>query len=412
MIDQLFPVVGRVNVDLDHTRVRRDLQQLEARVAWRRVALHDDLHAQCSGGGFDGADQCQVVLQLGQGGHEDVEHTGCWALLLCLGFGHGAIGSARVAHFHAQGCAHHSRVGLKFRGRLGSRCRWRGLLGGRARLQGHRGSRQCVARRKRVLLDHVPALGRCRPRQGVQWQAPSHGRVARHQVHAFVAQEPAPGFPGAGLRVVGVDRLQRQDIAHRLVQPLAEDAAQADPFHLVVQTGVKRVHVHGQAAFTPEVIPGVFVAGQHRVIRQAQLCGQFLHEAQGVVRGAVAGFALVSKNGGVLPTRRAIGAPINAECPARQLFARVPLALAKVQKTTLTVLLAQLVHQFGGQAPLGWAQGVGVPFGAISVLRGHKGGLAPHGQSHVLRHQLRIDLFAQCQHIGPLLVAVGLCHTG
>jgi hypothetical protein len=66
---------GRVDVDLDHARVGRDLQQLQARVARRRVALQHDLHAQGFGGGLDGGQQVQVVLQPRQRWHEDVQHT-------------------------------------------------------------------------------------------------------------------------------------------------------------------------------------------------------------------------------------------------------------------------------------------------------------------------------------------------
>jgi hypothetical protein len=46
VVDQFGPVVRRVDVDLDHARVGRDLQHLQARVARRRVAFHHDLQAQ------------------------------------------------------------------------------------------------------------------------------------------------------------------------------------------------------------------------------------------------------------------------------------------------------------------------------------------------------------------------------
>ena len=51
---QLAPAVGRMDVDLDHARIGRDLQQLQARVARRRIAFQHDLHAQFLGGGLDG----------------------------------------------------------------------------------------------------------------------------------------------------------------------------------------------------------------------------------------------------------------------------------------------------------------------------------------------------------------------
>jgi hypothetical protein len=63
VVHQLVPVVRRVDVHLDDAGVGRHLQQLQARVARRRVALHHDLHAQFGGRGFDGGhQQLEVVL--------------------------------------------------------------------------------------------------------------------------------------------------------------------------------------------------------------------------------------------------------------------------------------------------------------------------------------------------------------
>jgi hypothetical protein len=45
VVDQFGPVVRGVDVDLDDTGVGRHLQQLQARVARRRVAFEHDLHA-------------------------------------------------------------------------------------------------------------------------------------------------------------------------------------------------------------------------------------------------------------------------------------------------------------------------------------------------------------------------------
>jgi hypothetical protein len=44
-----------MDVDLDHAGVGRDLQQLQARIARRRVAFQHDLHAELGGRGFDRA---------------------------------------------------------------------------------------------------------------------------------------------------------------------------------------------------------------------------------------------------------------------------------------------------------------------------------------------------------------------
>ena len=77
-----------------------------------------------------------------------------------------------------------------------------------------------------------------------------------------------------------------------------------------------------------------------------------------------------------------------------------------MQKAALPVAGAQLVHQFGGQAALGRAQGVGVPFGRVAVGHGHKSGLAAHGQAHIARLQAGIDGLASGQHLGPLRLGV------
>ena len=63
MVDQLGPVVRRMDVDLDHARVGRDLQHLQARVARRRVAFEHDRHAELGRRGFDRGDQLEVVLE-------------------------------------------------------------------------------------------------------------------------------------------------------------------------------------------------------------------------------------------------------------------------------------------------------------------------------------------------------------
>jgi hypothetical protein len=85
-LHQLFPVAGRVDVHLDHAGVGGDAEVLQARVGGRLVAFQHHRHAEFLGGGFNGGDQFEVLLEAGQGRHEDV---------------HGA-----VARFGAHGGAH------------------------------------------------------------------------------------------------------------------------------------------------------------------------------------------------------------------------------------------------------------------------------------------------------------------
>ena len=460
MLHQLAPVVRRVDVDLDDAGVGCDLQQLQARVARGRIAFEHDLHAQLRCGGFDRGHQVEVVLQTRQRRHEDIQHT---ALATVLGLGLGAVGSHRVSHLHAKCSAgdpvrrllplrgsrrfgaelgvrgldlatpigllgtglaragavalplplhrHHAAFGKAATGGVGRvprRCARSGLhrvvLGTQRRRLG-----QGVAHRVRVLLDQVGIVGLADPGQRVQRQAITHRRITGEKVHALVAEEPRAGGPQRAGQA-GSDRrvaLQRQHVADHGVQPLGEDAAQADTLHLVLEPGFERVHVDRQAALAPQVVPGVFVAGLDEAVAQAELARQGLDEPLRILGGVGVGLALVGKQRGVVPDRLAVGAPADRQCPARQLLAGVPLALSEVQEAALAVFVAQLVHQLAGQAALGRAQGVGVPFRRVAVVHGHEGGLAAHGQSHVAGDQLLIDPGAQGHHVGPLFVGVG-----
>ena len=134
-----------------------------------------------------------------------------------------------------------------------------------------------------------------------------------------------------------------------------KDAAQASALHGIVELVVKWVHVDRQAAFAPQVVPGVLVAGLDGLVGQAQFGCEFADEQACVLAGVVAGHALVGKQIGVGPYGLLVGAPVNVQRPARQLLAGVPLALAKVQKTALTIFLTQFEDQFGGKATLGGA---------------------------------------------------------
>jgi hypothetical protein len=243
VVDQFGPVVRRVDVDLDHPGVGRHLQQLQARVARRRVAFQHDLDPLLGRRGLDRGQQLEVVLQVGQRRHEDVHHT---AAAAPRGFGARAVGALRVAHLHAQRGAGQPARRLLARGRAdrvdgGCPCAGRGPLAGPGRFSAGGGPRPSPSRKARPCRATVPPSakpppqaraaspwpagaaaaghgagngargakgsasntacrppGRRRPSPGqrVQRQPVAHGRIAGHQVHAFVAQEPGPGDPG------------------------------------------------------------------------------------------------------------------------------------------------------------------------------------------------------------------------
>ena len=66
----------------------------------------------------------------------------------------------------------------------------------------------------------------------------------------------------------------------------------------------------------------------------------------------------------------------------------------------------EAVEQGRGEPPLGGAERVGVPFGAVLVLGGHERGLAAHGEAHV--HALEIDVHGVAQGGDRLPLGVGI----
>ena len=79
-----------------------------------------------------------------------------------------------------------------------------------------------------------------------------------------------------------------------------------------------------------------------------------------------------------------------------------------MQKTTLSVFGAQLLHQFGRVAAFGGSERINVPLCGVAVVGRHKSRLAAHGQADVAADQIAVDRFAQRQHLGPLLFGVRL----
>jgi hypothetical protein len=75
VIDELIPARSRMNVHLDHARVRRDLQHLETGIAWRRIPFYHHFHVQIGGGCFNGREQVEVVIELGQRRHEHMQQA-------------------------------------------------------------------------------------------------------------------------------------------------------------------------------------------------------------------------------------------------------------------------------------------------------------------------------------------------
>ena len=73
VIDQLLPVVGRVDIDLEDAGVGSQLEVVQPVVMRRGVALDEHRKAQLRCRVFDGADQFEVILQAPLRRQEDVQ---------------------------------------------------------------------------------------------------------------------------------------------------------------------------------------------------------------------------------------------------------------------------------------------------------------------------------------------------
>jgi hypothetical protein len=133
-----------------------------------------------------------------------------------------------------------------------------------------------------------------------------------------------------------------------------------------------------------------------------------LQKAPGVGLGDVIVDLFIGEQGGVGPDRVAVVAPEAGQRPARQLLARIPLALAVVQQAGGRVARLEFVQQGGRERALVRpAHRGGVPFLALAVVYRDKGGFAAHGQAHVLGREVAFDAAAQGLDAGPLLVGIG-----
>ncbi len=71
--NQLAPVVRRVNIHLDHTRVWRHQELLHAPVFWRLIAFDQHRHLKLGRGLFDQCHQVEVTFQIRQRWHKDMQ---------------------------------------------------------------------------------------------------------------------------------------------------------------------------------------------------------------------------------------------------------------------------------------------------------------------------------------------------
>ena len=196
-VHRLFPTGGRLDIDLDHARVRRDLHHHEARVGWRRIALNPHRYRSRLGHRFYVGDDFEIVLQ--RLDRRD-EHREMIAARL-----DGERGAHRalddfllLAGLLDVLAAGHTFVALGL---------WLGLWR-RAEIG------QFAARLGRVARVNIGIVGGRHIGQRAQRQPIAQRAIARHREERAAPHLPYLAFPARGLGGRGIPPLDRQDVAH------------------------------------------------------------------------------------------------------------------------------------------------------------------------------------------------------
>ena len=209
------------------------------------------------------------------------------------------------------------------------------------------------------------------------------------------------------MRIGGVAR-HRQRITHFLLEALAEHLAQSLSLHRVIELRIQRIDVRRQPALAPQVVIDVFETGEDVRGGQAQALRHAAQQARGIGGRDAVVHALFGIQRLIAPDGLAILTPVAVQRPARQLLARVPLALAKVREPLRGVFVLELAVQLGRACALGRPQRGGVPFLAIGVIDRDEGRLAAHRQTNIAGRELCVHLAADCQDLLPLRLGVRL----
>ena len=242
-------------------------------------------------------------------------------------------------------------------------------------------------------------LGRL-PRQAVERQPQADWRVPGNQQQGVAAQFPAFADP-ARRRLPTLDR---QHQAAGAVQARLEGAQHVLAAFGIGKAGIGGVEIVRQATLAQQRFNRVFV-GLHGVFGiDPEALGDAARQARGAGDVGLAGHLARRQ----APQRLTIAPPVDGPGPARQRLAGIPLALTVGQQPLRRQPLRQTLGKVVGEAFLGGAHGGRIPLVPLGVVERDEGGLAAHGQPHVLRHQVGVHLQAHLINGGPLRVGEGL----
>ena len=195
-------------------------------------------------------------------------------------------------------------------------------------------TRQPAARLGRILRMNKREVACADVRQRIKGQPVPHRRIAGQQEHGVRAEEPGSALPVRP--VTPRHASQRQSKPHDARQPLLELPRQPLALLRVLELALERIDVDRKLPLPPQIIHAVLVPRQAPRRVDLQPFGEPGHDAPGGFRASRVRLLRRHRRGeqGVwpLPERLAVGAPMAREGPARQLLARIPLALSVMQQ--------------------------------------------------------------------------------
>ncbi len=176
---QLLPAMRGMNVDFDDARIGSHAKALQPRIARRLISFHDHGMGKGARGSFDCAHQLEIVLETFGRRHEDIQHTVAWLSA------HRRVrdpSSRLVCLWSSRGNA------IAVIGRAGALAP--PGLGGTQLLADLNCARQRRENLRGIGGMYERVVGRRGPRQRIQRQAISQGRIPGEQITAFAAQKP------------------------------------------------------------------------------------------------------------------------------------------------------------------------------------------------------------------------------
>ncbi len=400
--DAVLPRGRGMDVDLDDARIGGDADDVHPRVVRGRVALDVDGEVHLLGGRLGGGDEVEIVLDALDRGHEHAEPT-----VAGLDGEGGADDAAGLAEFLLDLGLLGAGVGGEMRHRLGAAAVDRLRRLGRRRALAAAEVGKCAALDRRVDDVGVGVVRRGDVGKLAERQAEADRAVAGNEVEEAAAELPLLRTPvaAAGLRL---PRLHRQDVARGRGQPAVEDLGDAVPLLGVLELRVLRGDVGGQIALLEDPLARILVGRRHHLRFDAEFLRDALQQPLGLDRAGVGLGAFLGDEPRVLPDRRVVAAPVEREGPARQALARIPLALAVVEKAAGGETVAEAADQLVGEPALLRADGLGVPLRRLEVVDRDEGRLPAHGQADVAHGEAGVDLAAEGVQRRPRLVRIGL----